>query len=370
MLSKITVDLNSKVISDNQKIWVVHHGRNANYFDEFKREGAVFLEFPGLSLNQATAADDSAIRQRLRYAQAIRSNKALQRANGTPILIRDFSGKPGRDVSVHLRTVKHLVERMEVGDLVMVPGRGAGGRVLFGEVAGGFFPQRVVRAPGLQYADTPVRSVNWLQERVKGELPAQLVKYFEKPPAIAEVGRDAITERFFDYAYDAYSTRRVSWVSLDAPAYDGRDFLSLVPPAQLLALAVSIYRAMEANADLTGLSYEDIVAAYYDRAALQDAQLRFASPGRYNLRDYDARLAQFINVFVALALAGSLAACSVPGTVETENSKAPDDPAVQDVQLMIERAGQSAGGDVLAKADKQGLEAKANIKLKTPASVK
>ena len=283
-MANITVDLNSKIVPAEQRIWIVHPGRNRSHIDTFLFEGAVFLEFPGLELRPDHLQDDGDLRQRIRYAQAVKANRGFVRDDGSPIRVADFTAQPDTDVAVHLRTVKHLTDRMKKGDLVVVPGRGAGGNVLFGEVAGSFFPQQSIQVPSLIYAKTPVRRVNWVQERSKLELPADLIRYFEKPPAIAEVARDHISERFFDYAYDAYSTGDRSWVSLEAPAYDGSDFLSLIQPPQLIALAVSIYRAMETGADLSGLSYDEIIRRHYDDDALADAQMRFASPGRYNLR--------------------------------------------------------------------------------------
>lgn len=368
-MANIKVDLNSKVILPEQKIWIVHPGRNRSHIDTFEHEGAIFLEFPGLELRPDIVADDNLLRQRIRQSIAIKSNKGLVREDGTPIRISDFPSAAGTDVAVHLRTVKHLAVRMSPGDLVIVPGRGAGGAVLFGEIEGDFFPQQGINADGMPYAVTPIRKVNWLSKRSKLELPTHLVRYFEKPPAIAEVGRERLSEGFFDFAYNAYSTADRSWVSLDAPKYDGADFLSLVPPAQLLALAVSLYRAIEQKADLSGLKYDDIISKFYDEDALAEAQLRFASPGRYNLKDKDALLAKFINGFVALAIAGALTACSNGDHVEFTNQQAPNDPSNAELTEMINMAGRSAGGDVLVKAENQASEANRKLGMRAPANV-
>ncbi|MNX45405.1 hypothetical protein D3C86_759180 [compost metagenome] len=370
-MTTFTVDLRSKIIAPTQKIWIVHPGRNRSHIDTFEAEGAVFLEFPGLELAQQNLADDGSIRQRIRYAQAIRSNRGFVRQDSSPIRIGDFMTAADTDVAVHLRTVKHLTQRMLQGDLVIVPGRGAGGRVLFGEVAGDFLPQQSIRVPSLPFADTPVRRVTWLQARSKLEMPAYLVKYFEKPPAIAEVVRTPETEAFFDFAYDAYSTDRGAWVSLDAPKYDGSDFLSLVPPAQLIALAVSIYKAMEAKKSIAGLTYDEIIARYYDESAFAEAQIRFASPGRYNLKDHDAKLAKFVCGFVALAMTGSLlTACGPANDVKYVNTLAPHDQATGELTDMINTAANTAGVDVLKRAEADAAAARRKIGMSTPARVR
>ena len=368
-MKRIVLDLNSKSINALQKIWIVHHGRDRNHRDTFLSEGVIFLEFPGLSLSPKSAQDDSVIRQQLRYSQALKAARGLQRDDGTTIRLAQFGGAAGSDVSIHLRTVKHLISRIKVGDLVIVPTKGSGGRVLFGEVSSEFFPQRNLRIPRLDFADTPVRKVEWLQDRPKLDLPPELAKFFEKPPAIAQVHRDSSTERFFDFAYDAYSTDDKSWVSIEAPKYDGHDFLALIPPAQLFTLAVALYRAVEKRADLNGLTYEEIVLGFYDESALAHAQIKFSSAGRYNFKDKDAQLALFINAFVALAVAGALSACSAGAEIAVENSKSPNDPASADIREMVEQASRAAGRDVLDRAEAQAREASRKMKMTTPAKV-
>ncbi|VXB41756.1 hypothetical protein [Brevundimonas sp. G8] len=369
-MTKFVVDLNSKVIAPEQKIWVVHPGRVRSHADTFLSENAIFLEFPGLTLRPSHLQDDNALRQSIRQSGAVKSNKGFVRSDGSPILLSDFAAAAGTDVSVHLRTVKHLTNRMMRGDLVVVPTRGAGGQVLFGEVSGDFFPQQVIRVPSMPYADVPVRRVKWLQNRLKSDLPSYLVRYFEKPPAIAEVARDKYTESFFDYAYDAYSTASTSWVSVNAPSYDGSDFLGAVAPAQLIALAVALFNAAEKHADVSQLSYDQIVTAFYDENALADAQLKFMSPGRYNLKDRDARLAKFINAFIALALAGALSACGASGnSVAAENSQSPNDPATGDLTAMIGLA-TKAPKAVLTRAENQAADSKKKLGLSVPAKVK
>ncbi len=196
------------------------------------------------------------------------------------------------------------------------------------------------------------------------------MKFFEKPPAIAEVGRDRFSEAFYNYAYDAYRTDSSSWLSVNAPKYDGSDFLGAVAPAQLIALAVSLYRAIEQDADISSMNYESIVSTFYDESALADAKLRFASPGRYDLKDRDARLARFINGFLALALAGSLVACSAAGnTVEVHEDGSKTSAASGDLSDMVNLATKAPKG-VLQKAEDQAANSKAKLGLTVPAKVR
>ena len=369
LVKHFKLDLNATVIAPSQKIWIVHPGRNREHFETFERENCIFLEFPDLNLTHEIVSNDDLLRQRIRYSQAIRASRGPVRQDGTTINLTSFPGTPGDDTSVYLRTIKHLASRMGQGDLVVVPGRSAQGRVLFGEVEGDFFPQQSIRPRGMDYAEVPVRRVRWLStDRQKLDLPPSLIKYFEKPPAISAVRRDAVTERFFDFAYEAYIGSSSSYVSLSAPKYDGHDFLSIVPPAQLIALAVSIYKAQTEGHSIAGLSYDAIIAKYYDESIFRDAQMKFASPGRYNFKDKDRVLSQFVSAFVALAMAGMLTACgSGTGTVEVSNSKAPNSEITPAVQMMIDQTHKDAGATVLQKAEDQAKLSHAKMALKAPA---
>lgn len=367
----ITLDLNTMVIPDSKKIWIVHTGRNHNHYNTFKDENCIFLELPDLKLTEDILADDSALRQRIRYSHMIRAMKGPVRQDGSEIKLNDFNGKPGSDVSVQLRTVKHLALRIQDGDLIIVPGKGLRSQVLLGEADGSFFPQKTIRPAGMLYAEVPVRKVRWTStDRSKLDLPAELIAFFEKPPAIAEVPRSFTTEKFFDFAYESYLKSAYSSGSILAPKYDGHDFKSFVVPAELIILAVSIYCAYASGEKISGLQTHEIILKYYKNDALADARTKFASPGRYNFTDKDRRLAMFIMAFTALAMSGELTACkNDPNSVTTINSKANDDPTTSKIDEIIKLSCKDAGEDVLEKAQNQAKDSHQKLNLKTPAKV-
>lgn len=365
----VRVDLNTKVIAPDRRIWIVHSGKDKVFWNDFLEHDCVFLGYPGLQLDAGSLQNDAALRQRIRQSRAIRAEKGITRTDGTTIQVSQFSGDPGDDVTVPLRTVKHLADRIGDGDLLVVPGRGSQGGVLFGEATGPFDPQARLRATAFPYADVPVRRVRWLEtDYLKLDLPPRLVRYFEKPPAIAEVARSPLTEGFYDFAYEAYATDRSAWASIRAPAYDS-DFLALRDPQDLVALGLALFTALELDANLTGLTAQQIIERFYDPTLLEKAQFKFASPGRINLKDRGSRAALFVNLFVSLAVAGALTACSAQGAA-VENSLTPNDPNVAIMESMINKAANVTGGAVLTEADAKGAKAKAKLQLTAPARVK
>lgn len=371
MAANVRVDLRAPRVNLNTNIWIAHSGRNRQLLDFFEESKVVVLEYPGLDLRANILGNDNAIRQRLRMSQAIRANKGLVRDDGTPIRLGDFPGYADKDVAVALRTVRHLTERMRPGDLVVAPGKGAEGRVLFGEVAGEFNPDLRVRSPSMPFADVPARNVRWVAaEQYKRNLPAQLQKFFEKPPAIAQVPRNDLSDRFFEYAYDSYVSDRVAWAMIDAPTYDGRDLRSTTDPTSLIIFALSIYRAVESGVAFNDLSYDDIIDTYYDVSDFERLGVSYNSPGKYAAKTRDVLLALFVSAFVGLAAAGALSSCSEAGaTVTVVNSEAPNDATTGEIDRMINLASQNAGGAALSTADRRGARAHANVDLRAPAAV-
>jgi len=301
----ITLDLHARRIDDNASIWIVHSGRNSQLLDFFESNNLVVLEYPGLDLRPQIVSDDAAIRQRLRRSQAIRANKGLTRQDGTPILLQQFRDTPDTDVAVALRTVLHLTTRMKSGDLVIAPGKGSQSRVLFGEVDGAFDTGLAVRSPGIPYANVPARSVKWLNTtRLKRDLPPSLQRYFEKPPAIARVARDQFSERFYDHAYKSYINKNTSWAVIDAPTYDGTDLRATLEPTSLVVFAVSLLCAEESGDNYSALTYDQIVATYYNVDDFYKLAVAYNSPGEYPAKARDAVRALALAGIIALAAAG------------------------------------------------------------------
>lgn len=367
----IVLDLNTKIIPDDKKIWVVHTGKNSNRLDTFLQENCVFLEYPDLKLNESNVSDDDYIRQRIRYSRAIRQNKGPIRADGTTISLTSFSGKPGDDVSIPLRTVKHLTSRIQPDDLIIVPGKGAKGRILIGEADGTFFPETYLRVPGISYSEVPARKVRWIStDRAKLDLPPNLISIFEKPPAIAEVPRDPISNRFFEYAYDSYILGNFAWLLLQAPKYDGRDIQSIIDEFQLIQLGISLYNAQMRDESVTGLTFNDIISQYYDDGVIQDLKTRYSSPGRTGIKDKDKKLCLFLSGFICLAISGSLSACkSDPNALSVTNKQQPSVHS-REIQDMVNIACHDMDPNTISDIEKKGKNAYKKSGLTTPAKVK
>lgn len=320
------IDLNTVVIPRERRIWVVHPGKNKKFFADFEATNRIYLEYPGLDLTEKVLEDDHELRTRIKYSLETVHYNGLTRPNGSTISKSDFDGDAETNVAVYLRTVRHLFGNMADGDLVIVPGWGAYSRVLFGEVVGNVNFNLKDRIYPNMFADTQFRNVRWLsQDRTKSEL-GDLVKFVNKPPAIAEVARDQNTDRFFDYAYKAYVMDGSSWSTITAPNYRGDDPGAIADSVRLIEIAVASFRALEQGASLSGLSVDQIIDKFYSKEDIEYFGMRYASPGRLDFKARNTAMSIYVATFIALASAGGLTGCKAtaqPAVVENTQTRSP-----------------------------------------------
>ena len=280
----------------------------------------------------------------------------LVRPDGSQIRLSDFDGDAASNVAVYMRTIKHLFENMSVGDLVVVPGYGAYSKLLFGEITESVNFAHSDRIDPHYFIDTQYRPVKWLtRDRRKTELPQDLIKYIGKPPAIAEVARDALTDRFFDFAYDAYVKENESWSTFTAPNYTGDDPAIVSDVARLVQFAVSAFIAIEARADLSELTFDDIIDRFYDKALIEHFATSFNSPGRLDFRARNSRMGIFVAALVALTVAGTLSGCK-DNPPAVNNSKMAADPISPAVQEQLRLLSNSIATPTAEKADQLGTK--------------
>lgn len=366
-----TVDINTTIIPASKRIWIVQPGKNRKFFDDFEQERRVYLEFPGLDLAQRDLEDDGLVRQHIRRSVSMVSHKGPVKDDGATINLADFPQSPDTATAIFLRTVRHLTSNMTVGDLVVVPGFGAYSRVLFGEIAAPLNLEDRARIHPYLWGDILFRRVNWLStNRFKQELPLDLVKYIGKPPAIAEVARNALTERFFEYAYGSFVKEGQSWSTITAPTYRGNDPSAISQPTRLIEFAVAAYRATGGGHDLSGLTMDEIIERYYDPRDIEHFGLSFNSPGRLDFKARDSKLAIFVSVVIALAGGGMLSGCKASSTpVQITNSKTADQTISVEMQQQINLMVNGIDQPTAAKVDHIGQESKEKIGLRTVAQV-
>lgn len=367
----IKIDIDTVLIPDTRKIWIVHPGKNKKFYGDFEQNSRIYLEFPGLQLRPNDLKDDAIIRQKIRYSIELQIYKGLTRTDGSQIKLADFATKADSSVAIFLRTVKHLAEHMKAGDLVVVPGYGPYSRLLFGEVVGPFNPALADHIHPYTYAPIQYRQVRWLsRNRFKQELPPELIKYVTKPPAIAEVERNNITDQFFDFAYRSYVKEGESWSTFGAPQYEGNDPVAVITPTRLVAFGVAAYIGIQAGADFSGMSVSDIIDKFYSPEAIEYFGLEFASPGRLNFKAANSNLAIFLSAIIAIGACGALAGCKADASqIQVTNSASQTSIINKDLEGSLNTFVESIDESTLKETDKMAQDATKKVGLETAVKV-
>lgn len=370
-MSVLSVKLGVEVISDTKRMWLVHAGHQRRLLKSFEDTQRIFLELPGIGLNDRVLKDEQSLRQRIKYAEALRSAGSLSDGQNT-IRIGDFDGSADRAISQAVRTVRHMFSDMQIGDLIVVPTGGAYSPVRFGEIISEFSPDDRIRVDLYDFADVPARRVRWLErDRLKKDMPTDLVALLEKPPAVSELHRSDRTEKLFGYAYESYIKKGEGWSLISAPGYDGNDPQAIIAPHQLIAFCVALYWATEQKADLTGLSFEQIVNRFYTVKDIEDFGVSFASPGLLGFKTRNPKLAMFVTSMVAILGAGLIVASTVAAMpdVKLTTEGQVRVPEIHQTEQQLDYAMKSLGEDVIVQAKEKSDKSRADVDLRADAKV-
>lgn len=259
---------------------------------------------------------------------------------------------------------------MTEGDLVVVPGWGAYANVLFGEVIGPVNFDQKDRIYPHGYADIQYRRVKWLSiDRTKAELGA-LVKYVNKPPAIAEVARNAITDEFFDFAYTSYVMEDRSWSTITAPNYRSNDPSAISDSVKLIEFAVASFWAMEKRESIHGLSFDEVIERHYSTYGIEHFGLSYASPGRLDFKARNTRLSIYVAAVVAMATTGALSGCKATANpVQVENTETHSPQLNADLKGQIDVLVAQIDTPTALQVEKKGAHAVQATGITTPITV-
>ncbi|HEY1095609.1 MAG TPA: hypothetical protein VGF14_00035, partial [Alphaproteobacteria bacterium] len=67
-----TIDVATKIITPEQKIWLIYPGKRRKYYDIFSKQNMVFLDMPRLELKESSLDSIEKIRQHIRMSKAFR----------------------------------------------------------------------------------------------------------------------------------------------------------------------------------------------------------------------------------------------------------------------------------------------------------
>jgi hypothetical protein len=300
----VAFDLSAKIISSQQSAWVVHAGRAQRNFQDFINGKKIFLETPYLKLNPQIADSRNSMRQAIRRSIALFEHHNTYGSTPPSDKLEDYSAEPFDDYRYTRLAggARRLVRDIQVGDVIMTPGRMQKGEltvpaIYFGEIIGEFEPDISFSGSRDLTKSVPFRSVNWLNSVPRKDISYELEKKIGKPPAIRKIDLSNDTEEILQNTYKSYIFDGKSSGQIEAPKYGPSDFRTLTKAQELIVLLVAAHQAFSQSSNPISVSdIEKFKEQYFELAPVENIVVDFASPGFWQIIGAPATLAAFVGL--------------------------------------------------------------------------
>lgn len=370
-----TIDLATKIISPNQKIWLVHPGVGRKYYDIFRTQGIAFLAMPGLELTLESCKSSEKIRQHIRMSKTLR--KYFHEDGGrekTPSKNpNDYSKDADRDVNSDLGNVQGLYCEAVPGDMIVVTGYGQYQSTLIGEFSEPFNPKDKIVLPKHEYAHVQYRRIRWINTgHAKREYSRALAERLVNRKAVVQLPKDKISEELYQFAYSSYVIGERSKVNLYGPKYKGHNLIETNSSTILIAYLAAAFSSIEKNEleIFVKLDADIAIQKYFNSDLIQDFYQEFHSPGKFVLFTKSAVLAAFLIIGITM-LTSTTAAEEFKKELNIENSvDGQVDNHFQEGCEKYKELLKSLSDNGLCMVEDLAKKAKEDIDLKTPARVK
>lgn len=282
-----------RLLKDNAKVWLVYSGINRRFHDDFVNSRSVFLNLPGFAGTPNVFDDEAILRQHLARTWAISDYVRGVSASRPTQALSNYSSYPfasgtseARSFSAEVGNILRLFSQAKVGDLILVPGRGAYAPYLVGEITSKFAAADTLAVGKLGGEEVPVRKVRWLSTIItRNDFPPRVGKRLINRHAITEVAEEYY-EEIFNKVYPNYSWRAISKLDIFGDAYSGKDPLQPYVAARLIKYVLASAFAFEKGEiqEFNRLSRQDIddaIDKFYDESLVAELAQHFNSPGRF-----------------------------------------------------------------------------------------
>jgi len=201
----LEIDIATRVLGENEDIYVIRPGVNFSLYNDFQREHAVFLDFPDLAIDLNKRPDGKVpLREAVVRSMAVREWH-LSGAPADKEPSRDltaYSGKAaGRRIGRYVGAIERLVYDLPVGTILLVPGPGYISDVYIGEITG--------PAEWLPAADAygpermAIRRVRWLATKQKASFSKDLRDLLGRPDPLMSIDR-SLRDEVLRFGYKQY----------------------------------------------------------------------------------------------------------------------------------------------------------------------
>lgn len=176
MRSKLTIDIQTKFIKDNQKCYLLFPGRGYRFYNKMEASERIFLDIPGFQLNSdevISEIDD--LSQRVILSERIRKwhdKGAVKEDEPSRNLAELGEVKPTKGQLQLAGRVRNFFSTLKIGDIIIVPCKAFEGEVLFGEIISEEIHK--TRHPNYGADLIPSLKVKWLHRIQRSKVPTWL----------------------------------------------------------------------------------------------------------------------------------------------------------------------------------------------------
>ena len=220
----IEVDIATRLFGDKEDIYVVRPGISFSLYNDFRRENAVFLDFPDLPFALDNRPSSSVtVREIVARSIALRDWHRRKLSDEPSRDQKDYKGQAtGKRVGAYIGAIQRLYYELPVGTIIIIPSKTYVGDVLFAELSGPTERREAARAyTGEQMLVRPVR---WLGEKQKASLSADLRASLGQPTPVMQLPRsqrgEVLRAAFKQYVFEGVHSTRLTTTQEDFSILD------------------------------------------------------------------------------------------------------------------------------------------------------
>lgn len=321
------VDLRTKVIAKDTKIYLARAGKGGHLFDAIRKAKAIGPDLPDLGLNLQSGLDgDADVEAKVKRAHVLshwlRTPPAARSAKPTTRLADYKSAKKRRGHAQIDSIVRSYFKDLKAGDLLVIPNPSPFGDAIIAEVLP--VGQQAVQIPGSGRFEGHTfdgRPFGHFAKVKMSSLPRSVIELARAPTGFAQIVNQAVKHRIFELTYTEYVlddefASRIVTTKNDFSPFDGNVLNAFVT---MVATNVETLQNSPGHPKLVGL-----VRAAFLELPDDDLQVKINinSPG------YLAVIDRSIVPLVTAALLGIIVAAGFDSTaiaqdltVEVVNSK-------------------------------------------------
>lgn len=219
----IEIDIATRIVGNDEDMYVVRPGASFSLYDDFQREDAVFLDFPDLpfALDQKPKSN-VLVREIVTRSIAIRDGH-LGKIENPSREQADYTGQStNRRVGAYIGAIQRLYYELPIGTVIIIPGKTYIDDVAFAEISGPTERRKAAKAyPG---ENMLVRPVRWLAKKQKASLSPDLRAVLGQPTPVMLVPRNLRSEilkiAFKQYVFKGINSTRITTTNKDFSIVD------------------------------------------------------------------------------------------------------------------------------------------------------